>query len=127
MRIIRFLIILLITISLCGCADIGTSSEPQIVINMPTDNMVNGYRISSQAETDQSNPANMDTSSDTPSVTKSKPNTVDTYYCASISGSKFHIPTCGSAKNIKEENLITAPDRQKFIDDGYEPCRRCNP
>lgn len=129
MKIVKFIIPFIIIICICGCTNSATNSEPPIIINMPTDDTVNGYRVSAPQDTQSSTVQNSGEQISAPSqnsYTSSVPDGA-TYYCASVSGSKFHIPTCGSAKNIKAENLITSPERQHFIDKGYGPCSRCNP
>lgn len=41
---------------------------------------------------------------------------------------KFHNPSCSSVKDTKESNKKTLKcPRQELIDQGYEPCQRCNP
>ena len=51
-----------------------------------------------------------------------------TTYILNTSSKKFHIPSCGSAKKIKEENKKEITDtRDSIIKDGYSPCKTCNP
>lgn len=41
---------------------------------------------------------------------------------------KFHYPECPSADTIKPKNKeIFTGNRQTLIDQGYDPCKRCNP
>ena len=41
---------------------------------------------------------------------------------------KFHNPDCASVEDIKEKNKEEyRGDRQKLLDEGYEPCGRCRP
>ncbi|SCJ98499.1 Uncharacterised protein [uncultured Eubacterium sp.] len=41
---------------------------------------------------------------------------------------KFHNPSCSSVKDTKESNKKNLKcSRQELIDQGYEPCQRCNP
>lgn len=122
MKFTRYILLFTFILCLCGCGNTATSSEPAIIINIPNDNSVNGYRITVSETSDGSIPQ-----SATDKTTPSENNVSDICYCASVSSKKFHTSKCGSAKNIKEENLLTSPDRQYFIDNGYEPCGRCNP
>lgn len=41
---------------------------------------------------------------------------------------KFHLPTCESVSDIKEKNKkeVTG-SRKEIMDEGYVPCKRCNP
>lgn len=41
---------------------------------------------------------------------------------------KFHKPTCGSVKQMKEKNRqVYEGTREEIIQRGYEPCKRCKP
>ena len=41
---------------------------------------------------------------------------------------KFHLPSCSSAQQMREENRENfTGEREKLIKDGYEPCGSCNP
>lgn len=44
---------------------------------------------------------------------------------ASKSGSKYHLPTCPGAKQIKPENLITFSSRDAAEAAGYTPAANC--
>lgn len=49
-------------------------------------------------------------------------------YILNTSSKKFHLPTCSSVADTKEENKENYEGtRQNLIDQGYEPCGRCNP
>ncbi len=49
-------------------------------------------------------------------------------YIASKNSTIFHLPTCSLADKIKDENkLYFECDRQVLIDDGYAPCKACEP
>lgn len=41
---------------------------------------------------------------------------------------KFHEPSCGSVEQMAEKNrMYTDKSREELIEEGYEPCKRCNP
>ena len=41
---------------------------------------------------------------------------------------KFHLPSCDSANDMKGKNRKEVVcSREELIEDGYEPCQRCNP
>lgn len=41
---------------------------------------------------------------------------------------KFHLPSCDSVKDISDKNKwYFTGERQKLIDEGYTPCKNCNP
>ena len=49
-------------------------------------------------------------------------------YVLNTSTKRFHLPTCGSASEIKESNRQEFTcSREDLIDMGYRPCGRCQP
>lgn len=49
-------------------------------------------------------------------------------YVLNTSSKKFHLPECSSVESIQAQNKQTVTcDRQDLIDQGYEPCGRCDP
>jgi hypothetical protein len=46
-------------------------------------------------------------------------------YVASKNGTKYHLPWCGSAKQIKEENKIWFPSKEAAEAAGYTPASNC--
>lgn len=49
-------------------------------------------------------------------------------YILSRNTQKFHLPSCGYVDRIKEENKGTfSGNRNELIQQGYEPCGKCNP
>lgn len=49
-------------------------------------------------------------------------------YVLNTNTGKFHKPSCGSVKDIKDSNRRDyTGTREEVIDMGYEPCSRCNP
>lgn len=46
---------------------------------------------------------------------------------ASKGSDKYHLPTCGIAKNIKPENLMEFKSPEDAAKAGYSPCGVCNP
>lgn len=49
-------------------------------------------------------------------------------YIVNLNSKKFHTEDCSSAAKISEDNKKTyTGSRQNLIDNGYEPCRQCNP
>lgn len=46
-------------------------------------------------------------------------------YVASISGAKYHLPTCSGAKRIKEENKIWFDNKEDAELSGYTPAGNC--
>lgn len=51
-----------------------------------------------------------------------------TQYILNTNTMKFHLPECGSAGDIADKNKKLSTDtRESIIDQGYTPCKRCNP
>lgn len=49
----------------------------------------------------------------------------DKNFVASISGTKYHLPTCSGAKRIKEENKIWFSTKEDAELSGYDPAGNC--
>ena len=133
MKKITKIILILTLILCCGCSATETTSNSDVIINMPTDNTVNGYRteiIESETQNTSSKTESKVTSSKTESnnsETESTQNNVTIQYCGNINSKKFHLSNCGSVETIKEENRLYLSDRAEMISLGYEPCKRCKP
>ena len=109
-KLLIILLILLIPLSFVGCS-LGTETESHadIIINMPTDNTVNGYRTESviKDEKDTIPTDKVGVESKKPTATSSAENktsivTEPVQYCANINSKTFHKTDCGSAKNLKD-------------------------
>lgn len=49
-------------------------------------------------------------------------------YILNTNSKKFHLPSCSGAASIKEDNREEyTGTRQALIDQGYDPCKTCNP
>ncbi len=119
-RLITLGLIILILISVCGCQNqMPTPKESsKVTVNMPTDDTVNGYR---DPEKDLDSGAIIKVT-DVTAVTESY-----YLYCANISSKKFHKDGCSSINNIKEENRRYTNKRESLIEEGFVPCKSCNP
>ena len=54
--------------------------------------------------------------------------TGNTCYILNTNTKKFHVPSCSSADDIKPTNKKEVDwSRDKIIEEGYSPCKRCNP
>ncbi len=49
------------------------------------------------------------------------------YYVANRSSKKFHRPSCPHAGKVSSQNRVTFSSRDEAFDNGFEPCRQCNP
>lgn len=49
-------------------------------------------------------------------------------YILNTSTKKFHLPSCGGAEDIKPDNRQAySGDRESLIEQGYSPCKTCDP
>ncbi|HBA50309.1 MAG TPA: MBL fold metallo-hydrolase [Lachnospiraceae bacterium] len=49
-------------------------------------------------------------------------------YICNTNTKKFHYPECSSVEQMEEKNkLPTSATREELIDQGYDPCKKCNP
>ncbi|MBO4418565.1 MAG: hypothetical protein J5789_01885 [Oscillospiraceae bacterium] len=49
-------------------------------------------------------------------------------YIANLNSKKFHRPDCSSVADMKESNkLYFTGTRDELIEQGYQPCKRCDP
>ena len=49
-------------------------------------------------------------------------------YVINANTKKFHKPSCSSVEQMSEDNRqYTEESREKLIEEGYEPCKRCQP
>lgn len=71
-----------------------------------------------------------DAAADTASTMSSEslPVAQATTYILNTSSHKFHLPTCTSVNTIRESNRQeVTTTRDELIDEGYAPCKNCNP
>lgn len=60
-----------------------------------------------------------------PSTTTVGDSVTSGMYVASKSGSKYHLPWCGGAKQIKETNKVWFATKEAAEDAGYTPAANC--
>ena len=49
-------------------------------------------------------------------------------YVLNTNSKKFHVPGCASVKQMKDANRSDVKDtRENILNQGYDPCKRCNP
>ena len=124
-RLIVLFALLTIFISGCSAEKVDTKPSP-VKINLPTDNTVNGYRISDGENVYSSIPDVID-ASEVGIVSSVNINTTEKSFCGNKNSKVFHISSCGSVTGMKEQNKVYFNSRSEFISNGYKPCSRCNP
>ena len=66
--------------------------------------------------------------SETTEVSQSKNEASQGDYILNTNTKKFHRPTCASVKRMSEKNkVVSTQSREALIEQGYEPCKNCNP
>ena len=48
-------------------------------------------------------------------------------YVGNANSGKFHVASCGSVSKMSEKNKVFFSSRDEAINQGYVPCKRCNP
>ena len=122
-----FTLILLLSVSLCfvGCKyEKDNESTEDVKINMPVDNSVNSYRTES---TDSGLPDIIDGDTVIAGEVSIPDKSNSATYCANKNSKVFHNLECSSVKSIKEENILYFTEREECINNGYTPCKKCNP
>lgn len=121
------LIILMLCLAV-GCTSADTASHTQITVNYPTDNSVNGYRTGSYTVSDASSlPDTVPIEETRPASPSEADKTVTAEFIGNSSSHIFHKSSCSSAEKLKESNRVSFSNREKAVNDGYKPCKRCNP
>ena len=120
---IIYFILLIFLLTICGCSDTKNQAST-ITINLPSDDSVNGYRISEpQPNITDGMP---DIIADDNVFVENNSNKKQKYY-ANTKSKKFHLKSCIYATKLDEENLFITSDRNSLISQNYSPCKKCEP
>lgn len=60
-------------------------------------------------------------------ASSARPNALKAAFVGSRNATKFHVPTCRWAQNIKEDNLVHFSTAAEALAAGREPCAQCKP
>lgn len=114
------LLCLCIALFMVGCNNSeNTATESQeIVINLPQDDKVNGYRNDDYVNSDKINWSDL---------TPSEKVDTENLYCGNKNSKKLHKKNCTAVAKIKEENKVFYKSREEYINHGYSICQICNP
>ncbi len=130
-------------LSSCDNNDTAENREP-VVINMPKDDSVNGYRtedtyfeddlvISDDKVGIDTAPSQNITNKDqvignqTSNVGSTISGNENGAYCANKNSGVFHKAECSSVAKMKQENKVYFESSELAISNGYKPCGRCKP
>jgi hypothetical protein len=114
----------LICFNLAGCKSEDTDTISDIVINMPTDNTVNGYKTEEPVKEIEEKPDSVSSNSESNSTASESG---EILYYANTNSKKFHKQSCRYSSMILNERLYISDNRQELIDSGYVPCLVCKP
>ncbi len=112
-------ICLMILFCLCGCKKQPTERK-DIKINLPKDNTVNGYRLKKEEMPDTISKIEV-------SVNENNIVTHSAELCGNKNSKVYHKSSCSSAKKMLDSNKVYYKTTSEFEDNGYKPCKRCNP
>ena len=122
-KLLLLLVLVPVVVCLCSCgeqtADTKTSASEFTVI-LPKDDTVNGYRTKKPLTEQEDN-----TSSDNKNNTSNQSHS-DGYFI-NTSTKKFHSQSCRYAKQGSKNGKNVTQSRQELVNQGYSPCKVCNP
>lgn len=113
----RLVILCLMLLFLCSCTNQATE-RTDVKINLPKDNTVNGYRTVKEDMPDTISKSEVSVDNNV---------TVTTKLCGNKNSKIYHKTTCSSAKKMSDSNKVSFSSAQEFKDNGYKPCKLCNP
>ncbi len=106
--------------------------QPGVLINYAdgSNQLDEGFVITSneiEQEITKSSPAQAETTVEA-QIEQAGPPSQSASYIANKNTKKFHYPSCSSVSDMKEKNkLYYEGSRDDLINQGYVPCKRCNP
>lgn len=129
-KLMVFLLCLFCVFSLASCnKNEENKSKEAVVINLPEDDTVNGYRTGKKDTTDNTVISADSVGIDNPQYNNSgnMQNSNSKAYCGNKNSKVFHKIDCGSVSKMKESNKAYFNDRATAIQSGYKPCSNCEP
>ena len=131
-RICIFILCFFLFVSFCGCNESKTdTTRDAVVINLPKDNSVNGYRTENPDYSDKTvisaDSVAVDNTDSKYYSSKTENTTTKGNYCLNTNSKIYHKSSCGSVSSMKEENKSYFSDKNEATRNGYKPCQRCNP
>ena len=110
-RILSALLLICLCAALGGCAYFGKGVE---IVVRP---------LEETADSTETRDAEIDAAAPTQNAPEG-----ETLYVLNTKSHKFHLPDCESVKDIQPGNREDyTGTRDELIEDGFVPCKRCNP
>lgn len=129
-KIILLLVVSMLSIFIVGCGsnnNINSNySENEVIINLPKDDSVNGYRTESYKSNTSKMPDTIKTEDVGISSNSEKDNDNSNEYCGNKNSKVFHKSNCDSITSMKDENKYYA-SKDTLLKSGYKACGRCSP
>ena len=98
------------------------NNQPGITIDYATGDSWLNEETQSPEQTVEENTSNIE------NIPEQTTETNTSTYIVNKNTKKFHKPTCSSVGKMKEENKETMEStREQMIENGYDPCKQCNP
>ena len=113
MKKLLILSLCLLTLSACTADKENNSSRKEIEVFLPNGSIAEGEKMPG-AISDES-------------VTVESQKPVVYHYVGSTTTNKFHLTGCVWAEKIKDENKVYMSSYNEFIENGFTPCKSCNP
>lgn len=126
-KILILITVVFMTITFTACntsQNNNTAAEPEVIVKMPDDDTVNGYRT--QSKTSGNSIPDKISGNDVTVGSKDNTNNSSKEYCANKNSKVFHKSSCNSVSTMKDKNKYYA-SRDTLIKEGYSPCGKCNP
>ncbi|MBQ6825653.1 MAG: hypothetical protein IJP34_03210 [Clostridia bacterium] len=124
-KLLSLMIVILLSFCFIGCNknEAGINRE-KVVINLPRDNSVNGYRTGKSGNIDDT----VISADDVTVIDKYVPKENSDYqYCVNKNSGVFHKISCDSVSKMNETNKVYIKDKSEAILKGYKACKICNP
>ncbi len=121
------IIIFIFSLLLCGCTQQEVNTKSEITV-IETDNTLNGYLPAGVTLSETEATAMPETIKDEDvTVIDNDPTEALAQYLGNKNSKVFHFTTCTYGKKSNEENRIYFSSREEFVNNGYTPCKVCNP
>ncbi|WP_026657779.1 DNA/RNA non-specific endonuclease [Butyrivibrio sp. AC2005] len=102
--------------------------QPGVILNYSDGTNYKDENYVSKTSSKNETPQKLETTSNIEKETTATTTNDNTAYIANRNTKKFHYQTCSSVSEMKEKNkLYYNGTREELIEQGYAPCKRCNP
>lgn len=117
-------------ILLCGCSDNQVSQGSTQILNAdgtPAREYSNVEEVIADSYVGENNNMPNYIEAEDTAVSDGNQVNVSAMYFGNKNSKIFHNANCSSAQKTKEKNRVYLSSREEFINEGYSPCKICNP